>query len=455
MQKRIAVRQGTADSNGRFNYGFGAGAHGNFNRYGGYYGGYGYSGNIWNDLFFGGMWGFGAGAHGSNNGQEADPEYYDIDNIYPLYANGEAVATYEEDLVYSPSVTYWTGWGGFFGGYYTTKQSNYATYTETNYFASDTLGTVRVATGNNGSVIGYADYDVFGNPYERAGTLAGDDLMYAYTCKTWDAVTGLSNYGFRDYAPQLARFTTVDPIRDGSNWYAYVHNDPVNLRDLWGLCSESDNNTGNYTIKSGDTLSQITQNHNNKYGTNYSVEDIAAHNGIANPDLIYAGSSLNLPVPTPCPYDFYGSGSGPGISFGSQSSPQNSGLVITIGVSANLVFGVGGDASVGLQFDTGNPSNSGIVTSAGFAAGASIGVGVFANWTASSSGKNILTGSTGILLSPISVAGGVSENGDLSISAGYGAGFGFYTSIEHSSFTSFSDFTETFVESLSTMNLPN
>lgn len=23
-------------------------------------------------------------------------------------------------------------------------------------------------------------------------------------------------------------------------WYAYVHNDPVNLRDLWGLCSESD-----------------------------------------------------------------------------------------------------------------------------------------------------------------------------------------------------------------------
>ena len=31
------------------------------------------------------------------------------------------------------------------------------------------------------------------------------------------------------------RFTTVDPIRDGSNWFAYVNNDPVNYVDLWGV----------------------------------------------------------------------------------------------------------------------------------------------------------------------------------------------------------------------------
>ena len=31
------------------------------------------------------------------------------------------------------------------------------------------------------------------------------------------------------------RFTTVDPIRDGSNWFVYVNNDPVNYIDLWGL----------------------------------------------------------------------------------------------------------------------------------------------------------------------------------------------------------------------------
>ena len=43
------------------------------------------------------------------------------------------------------------------------------------------------------------------------------------------------NYGYRDYSPQTVRFTTVDPIRDGANWFAYVNNDPVNYVDLWGL----------------------------------------------------------------------------------------------------------------------------------------------------------------------------------------------------------------------------
>jgi hypothetical protein len=44
---------------------------------------------------------------------------------------------------------------------------------------------------------------------------------------------GLYNYnhGYRDYKPETARFTTVDPVRDGANWFAYVNNDPVNWVD--------------------------------------------------------------------------------------------------------------------------------------------------------------------------------------------------------------------------------
>jgi RHS repeat-associated protein len=53
--------------------------------------------------------------------------------------------------------------------------------------------------------------------------------------KTFDAAIGLYNYGYRDYQPEVARFTTIDPIRDGANWFAYVNNDPVNWVDLWGL----------------------------------------------------------------------------------------------------------------------------------------------------------------------------------------------------------------------------
>jgi uncharacterized protein RhaS with RHS repeats len=48
-------------------------------------------------------------------------------------------------------------------------------------------------------------------------------------------VTGLYNYGYRDYQPEAARFTTVDPVRDGANWFAYVNNNPVNYVDPLGL----------------------------------------------------------------------------------------------------------------------------------------------------------------------------------------------------------------------------
>ena len=53
-------------------------------------------------------------------------------------------------------------------------------------------------------------------PYVENGTIAYD-------------------YGFRDYSPNNARFTTIDPIRDGSNWFSYVVNDPVNYVDPLGL----------------------------------------------------------------------------------------------------------------------------------------------------------------------------------------------------------------------------
>jgi RHS repeat-associated protein len=60
-------------------------------------------------------------------------------------------------------------------------------------------------------------------------------MNLGYTGKPYDVVTGLYNYGYRDYKPEAARFTTVDPVRDGSNWFAYVNNDPVNWVDPWGL----------------------------------------------------------------------------------------------------------------------------------------------------------------------------------------------------------------------------
>ena len=78
----------------------------------------------------------------------------------------------------------------------------------------------------------YYDYDIFGSPITGNYTTGAD---YGYLGKPYDSITGLYNYGYRDYSPHTVRFTTVDPIRDGANWFAYVNNDPVNYVDLWGL----------------------------------------------------------------------------------------------------------------------------------------------------------------------------------------------------------------------------
>jgi RHS repeat-associated protein len=102
----------------------------------------------------------------------------------------------------------------------------------TGYLGKDIMGCVRGITDGYGVMEGRYEYDVFGVPYEGE---TNNGMGLGYTGKPYDPITGLYNYGYRDYAPEAARFTTEDPIRDGANWFAYVNNDPVNWIDLWGL----------------------------------------------------------------------------------------------------------------------------------------------------------------------------------------------------------------------------
>ena len=100
------------------------------------------------------------------------------------------------------------------------------------YYGSDILGSVKFVTGQGGQELKRIEYDVFGGIYKGNSPYG---LETGYTGKPYDAVTGLSDYGFRDYSPKYARFITEDPIRDGENWFAYVGNNPVNWVDPWGL----------------------------------------------------------------------------------------------------------------------------------------------------------------------------------------------------------------------------
>ena len=83
------------------------------------------------------------------------------------------------------------------------------------------LSKQKIRTSNiHSSEFGSVSYDIFGSPYQKTGSfLADDSLDFGYLGKPYNADTELYDYGFRDYSPEIARFTSVDPIRDGRNWF--------------------------------------------------------------------------------------------------------------------------------------------------------------------------------------------------------------------------------------------
>ena len=138
------------------------------------------------------------------------------------------------------------------------------------YFTTDLLGSVRSSTESSGSVKASYTYDAFGALLE--GELSGAS-NYGYLGKQKDPTTKLYNYGYRDYKPATARFTTIDPIRDGSNWFTYCNGDPVNFVDLWGL---EINNFSAYSSMSDFT--QVRINNTNSKISEYGC----AMTGMAN-----------------------------------------------------------------------------------------------------------------------------------------------------------------------------
>ena len=96
------------------------------------------------------------------------------------------------------------------------------------YYYSDIIGTTAFATKSSNHsrpVSEHFDSDVYGRVFEG-------DLSFAHNIgfsgKIRDTESDLSYFGFRHYSPVRKQWITVDPIRDGPNWYAYCHGDPVN-----------------------------------------------------------------------------------------------------------------------------------------------------------------------------------------------------------------------------------
>lgn len=104
------------------------------------------------------------------------------------------------------------------------------------YVATDQVGTPRVVTAADGTVVRKIDRDSFGAV--RSDTAPDVTLHVGFAGGIPDPATGLVRFGQRDYEPTTGRWTARDPLllTGGQfNFYAYARNDPVNFLDRTGL----------------------------------------------------------------------------------------------------------------------------------------------------------------------------------------------------------------------------
>jgi RHS repeat-associated protein len=94
----------------------------------------------------------------------------------------------------------------------------------------------------SGNVVARYQYGPYGS-VTSSGPEA-DTNPWQYASSFLDGAFGLEKVGSRYYDAALARFTQVSPfmldnimLTSGSDECVYVHDDPVNLVDVTGLCS--------------------------------------------------------------------------------------------------------------------------------------------------------------------------------------------------------------------------
>jgi RHS repeat-associated protein len=82
-------------------------------------------------------------------------------------------------------------------------------------------------------------YDAFGNSALFSTASTSFQNPWTFSSKRFDQESGHIYYGRRYYDPLSGRWLTPDPLgfHDGMNLYAFVHNNPLNTIDLYGLSS--------------------------------------------------------------------------------------------------------------------------------------------------------------------------------------------------------------------------
>ena len=93
----------------------------------------------------------------------------------------------------------------------------------TYYLSYGPVGSLRVVADTSGNVVKKIDYDAFGNILND--TNPAFEVPFGFAGGLYDSDTGLVRFGYRDYDPDIGRWTAKDPILFGggdTDLYGYV-----------------------------------------------------------------------------------------------------------------------------------------------------------------------------------------------------------------------------------------
>ena len=107
------------------------------------------------------------------------------------------------------------------------------------YYHSNGLGSITALTNSTKAVVQSYVYDSFGQIISQTGSITNP---YTFTGREYDPETGLYYYRARYDDARVGRFISEDPIglAGGINLYSYVHSNPVNFVDPWGLLTSEE-----------------------------------------------------------------------------------------------------------------------------------------------------------------------------------------------------------------------
>jgi len=108
--------------------------------------------------------------------------------------------------------------------------------TSTYYLTYDQVGSLRIVADSSGNVIKRINYDSFGNIIDD--TNPSFEVPFGFAGGLHDSDTGLVRFGYRDYDPDIGRWSAKDPILfvgGDTDLYGYCLNNPINWIDPAGL----------------------------------------------------------------------------------------------------------------------------------------------------------------------------------------------------------------------------